>query len=116
MKSALRAALLSGLVFPSLKQIYLKRYWRGLLFIILIMLGLVILAGVAAAGALDSLNTIQAQGGTVDIDTISKLTSKHPSQKGVYYKVIFLYIICCWFFSVIDAYRLGKGKNSTRQV
>ncbi|MCX5842407.1 MAG: DUF5683 domain-containing protein, partial [Deltaproteobacteria bacterium] len=78
MKSALKAALLSGLVFPGLGQIYLKRYWRGFLFIILIMIGLVIIAGIAAAGALESLNTIQAQGGTVDINTLSNLAAKHP--------------------------------------
>jgi hypothetical protein len=116
MKSALKAALLSGLVFPGLGQIYLKRYWRGFLFIILIMIGLVIIAGIAAAGALESLNTIQAQGGTVDINTLSNLAAKHPVQKGFYYKVIFLYIICCWLFSVIDAYRLGKRKNSATQI
>ncbi|MEI8174103.1 MAG: hypothetical protein WCH07_11570 [Deltaproteobacteria bacterium] len=112
MKSALKAALLSGLVFPSLGQFYLKRYWRGLSFIILIVLGLVIIAGIAAADVLESLNTIQAQGGTVDINTISNLAVKHPVQKGFYYKVIFLYIICCWLFSVIDAYRLGKKNIS----
>jgi len=91
MKSALKAALLSGLVFPGLGQIYLKRYWRGFLFIILIMIGLVIIAGIAAAGALESLNTIQAQGGTVDINTLSNLAAKHPVQKGYYNIKSFFY-------------------------
>jgi hypothetical protein len=102
---------------PYLEKVFhRKRYWRGFLFIIMIMLGLVIIAGIAAAGALESLNTMQTQGGTVDINTISNLAAKYPVQKGYYYKVIFLYIICCWLFSVIDAYRLGKRKNSATQV
>ncbi len=41
---------------PYLEKVFhRKRYWRGFLFIILIMLRLFIIAGIAAAGALESL-------------------------------------------------------------
>lgn len=111
MKTEFKAALLSGLVFPGLGQIYLKRYLRGIIIIMLVLLGLSIVIGIATVGALESLKTIQSEGGTVDMKTISNLAASstaYSMHKGIYYGVIFLFIACCWIFAVIDAYRIGK--------
>ena len=40
MKKAIKAALLSALVFPGVGQMYLKRYVRGLIPMVLILAGL----------------------------------------------------------------------------
>ena len=50
MNTAIKAALLSALVFPGSGQIYLKRYWRGLIMMLLAGLSLVVII-VMAAGA-----------------------------------------------------------------
>ncbi|HVO65816.1 MAG TPA: DUF5683 domain-containing protein [Syntrophales bacterium] len=108
MKSPVKAALLSGVVFPGLGQIYLKRYMRGLTIIIPVILGLILIIGMAAIGALESLMKIQAEGGKADMDTILNLAATYSKTNAVYSEIIFLFIVCCWFFSVIDAYRIGK--------
>lgn len=103
MKTEVKAALLSGFVFPGLGQIYLKRYLRGLFFITLVLLGLMIVVGIATVGALESLRAVQIEGGTVDMNKISNLATTYSTQKGIYLRVIFLFIACCWIYSVIDA-------------
>ena len=111
MNIAVKAALLSGLVFPGLGQIYLKQYWRGLIMIILVMLGLIIIVGMATFSALESLKAIQMKGGTVDMNTISNLAVTYSTLNDIYYKIIFLLMACCWLFSIADAFRIGKIRN-----
>ncbi len=108
MKTATKAALLSGLVFPGIGQMYLKRFLRGLLFMIPVLLGLVLIVVMATAGALESLRAIQAQGGTIDTNTITTLAQSHAKESAGYFRAILLCIIFCWLFAVIDAYRIGS--------
>ena len=108
MKSAVKAALLSGLLFPGLGQMYLKRYTRGLSIIIVVVLGMILVIGMATVGALDSLKKIQAEGGNADMDTILNLAATSSSHYAAYSNMILLFIAFCWLFSVIDAYRIGK--------
>ena len=108
MKSPVKAALLSGLLFPGLGQIYLKRYLRGLTIIILVIMGLSLIIGMATADALQALKKIQTEGGIVDMDAILNLAATYSKPHAVYSEIIFLFIICCWLFSMIDAYRIGK--------
>jgi TM2 domain-containing membrane protein YozV len=111
MNTAVKAALLSGLVFPGLGQLYLKQYWRGLVIIMLVMLGLMIVVGMATFSTLASMNKIQIEGISNDMNTIVNLASTYSIADVIYYKVIFLFIACCWFFSLIDAYRTGKRRS-----
>jgi len=108
MKSPVKAALLSGLVFPGLGQIYLKRYVRGLAIIIPVILGLILIIGMAAVSALEGLKKIQTEGGNADMDTVLNLAVTYSGPDAVYSGIIFFFIACCWLFSVIDAYRIGK--------
>lgn len=108
MKPEIKAALLSGCVFPGFGQIYLKRYRRGLFFIILVLLGVIVVAGIAAGEALKSLKTVQLKGGEVDVNAISNIAMGSLAQTGAYVAVLLLLIACCWIYSVIDAYRIGK--------
>jgi len=97
MNNAIKAALLSGFVFPGLGQIYLKRYKRGLTIMILALLAL-----------LESLKAIESGGGIADMETISNLASIDSARSGIYLKLISLFVLCCWLFSVADAYKIGK--------
>ncbi len=115
MKSPFKAALLSGLVFPGLGQIYLKRYMRGLTIIIPVILGLMLIIAMAVIGALEGLKKIQIEGGNADMDTILNLAVTYSKPSAVHSEIIFLFIVCCWLFSVIDAYRIGKRNLPNRQ-
>ena len=108
MKTAIKAALLSGFVFPGLGQIYLKRYKRGLTILILVLLALGIIIGTLTVSALESLKAIQSGGGIADMETISNLASIDSARSGIYFRLILLFVVCCWLFSVADAYKIGK--------
>ncbi|MFH1026179.1 MAG: DUF6677 family protein, partial [Nitrospirota bacterium] len=86
MKIAVKAALLSGFVFPGVGQIYLKRYLRGLIIMIPVLLGLTIIVGTAVAGALESLKKIQIQieGGATDINTMLTLATSYSTHNDIF--------------------------------
>jgi len=113
MKTSIKAALLSALVFPGLGQMYLKRYVRGLIPMVFILTGLGVLIVQATVGALQVLDKIQIQlqGGTVDMNAVSNLAAGSSIHGDPYSSLISLGIAGCWVFSVIDAYRLGKEKD-----
>ncbi len=113
MKASIKAALLSALVFPGSGQMYLKRYVRGLIPMVLVLAGLGVLIVQATVGALQVLDKmqIQLQGGTVDMNAVSNLAAGSSTHGDPYSSLISIGIAVCWIFSVIDAYRLGKEKD-----
>lgn len=111
MKTSIKAALLSALIFPGLGEMYLKRYFRGLIPMVLVLTGLGVLIAQATAGALQILDKIQLQGGTVDMNAISNLAAASATHGDSFSSIIWLGIAGCWVFAVIDAYRLGKEKD-----
>jgi len=108
MKSAVKAALLSGFVLPGLGQIYLKRYKRGLAILIPVLLAVGLIIGTVVTGALESLKAIESKGGMADVETLSKLARVDSVHSGMSVKVMLLFVTGCWLFSVIDAYKIGK--------
>jgi TM2 domain-containing membrane protein YozV len=111
MKASIKASLLSALVFPGVGQMHLKRYIRGLIPMVLVLTGLGVLIVQATASALQVLDKIQLQGGTVDMNAVSNLAAGSSTQGGPYSSLISLGIAVCWVLSVIDAYLLGKEKD-----
>lgn len=110
MKKSSKAALLSALLFPGVGQMYLKRYLRGLLPMVLVLTGLGFLIARATLRTLEALDKIQA-GGSLDMNVASNLAATSAASGDKYSSVIVLVMSCCWLFSVIDAYRLGKEGN-----
>ena len=111
MKASSKAALLSALVFPGVGQMYLKRYLRGLIPMVLVLTGLGVLIARATFRALEVLDKIQAGGGVPDMNVASNLAATSAASSDPYSSFIVLVMFCCWLFSVIDAYMLGKYGN-----
>jgi hypothetical protein len=107
MKTAAKAALLSGLVFPGLGQLYLKRYWRGTIIMLLALTGFGFIIGTATMSALDTLEKMQSQG-AVDIGAVSDLAVSATASSSLFYNILLLLVACCWLFSTIDAYIIGR--------
>jgi TM2 domain-containing membrane protein YozV len=108
MKTAVKAALLSGLVFPGLGQIYLKRYKRGLTILIIVLLALGIIVRTVIVSAMERLKAIESGGGIADMQTISNLARIDSVHSGINLNLILLFVLCCWLFSVVDAYKIAK--------
>ena len=111
MKTSIKAALLSALVFPGLGQMHLKRYVRGLIPMVLVLTGLGVLIVQATVDALQVLDKIQIQGGTMDMNAVSNLAAGSLTHGDPYSSLVSLGIAVCWIYSVIDAYLLGKEKD-----
>jgi TM2 domain-containing membrane protein YozV len=114
MKISYKAALLSAFVFPGVGQFYLKRHWRGLMIMFPVVTGLgyiVWSATVAALGVLDDA-AVMLQGGAMNLQEISNIVGSKVSAAGPLHEAVFYLTICFWIFSVIDAYIIGKEKES----
>jgi TM2 domain-containing membrane protein YozV len=111
MSRAIKAALLSALIFPGLGQMYLKRYVRGLIPMALTLTGLGVMIVQATVRALGELEKMQIQGGLIDLNAVANRAAA-PSASGDWYAPLIVpLIVGCWLFSVIDAYGLGRGKG-----
>jgi len=109
MKLSTKAALLSGLVFPGTGQIHLKRLRRGVAIMVCALAGIGVIVWLATVRALAILDQLQSQSAHVDMDTISNLALTSSAEMSPYGNFILVFIVCCWLFAIVDAYRIGKG-------
>ena len=98
MNKAIKAALLSALLFPGLGQMYLKRYVRGLIPMVLILAGLGLWVVDATLRALRELDRIQIQGGLIDPTAIAGRAAASPAS-GEWYSPLILPVIVLFFFT-----------------
>lgn len=114
MKKSYKAALLSAFVFPGVGQLYLKTYWRGLAIILCITAGLCYIISSAVSSAMtiidDAVNKLQ--GGAANVQDISHLAGSAIVNTDPYYNALIYITACIWIFAVIDAYLIGKKRDS----
>jgi hypothetical protein len=109
MRPSLKGALLSGLIFPGLGQIVLKRYQRGAVLIAAVLISMTIIVVEAVRLALIILAQIEAEGGPIDIGTVSAAAARaSTASSSLTINGLFAVILGCWIFAIIDAYRIGK--------
>jgi len=109
MKNSTKAALLSGLIFPGTGQIHLKRFRRGIIIMIAAFSGIGIMVWMVTLRTLAVFEQIQDQLNHVDMATISnRALASSAEYSSLYSTPLLLFLVCCWFFSVIDAYMIGK--------
>ena len=106
-----KAALLSGLVFPGLGQIYLKQYLRGFAIILIMVSSLSSIIVMVTISALKTIRNLQNQG-SADIAIASSLITSAATDYALFYNISLMLIVCCWIFSIVDASRLGKRKDA----
>jgi len=109
MNKALKAALLSGLVFPGVGHFLLKRYKRGAVFIVAVSAGLLAIIIKALQKAFIILEKIELDGGAINMNAMSKAaTQATTSSDSLTYNFLLLFIILCWIIGIVDAYRIGR--------
>lgn len=109
MNSATKAALFNALLFPGWGHFYLKKYKRGMMFILPVAVGMLSICWAAVQVALKFLKANPFKKGTVDMPAIIRLAI--DSTKAIdlhYFSMILLFMLLLWIFSIIDAYQLGK--------
>jgi TM2 domain-containing membrane protein YozV len=113
MKVSYKAALLSTFVFPGVGQLYLKRYRRGLVIMVLVFTGLGYMIWSATVSALNRLDDVlvKMQVGTKNLQELSNIVGSKMLNTDPYYEAVFYFIACFWIFAIIDAYRIGKQRE-----
>ncbi len=109
MNQSVKAALLSGLVFPGTGQISLGYKKRGWLIIAVNVVFLYLIISEIMQQAYSVIAEMQKSGAVLDIEAISNTTSGLVAfSDNTFLNVILMLLIAGWVISVIDAYRLGK--------
>jgi TM2 domain-containing membrane protein YozV len=117
MRLAIKAALLSGLVFPGLGQIYLKRPVRGIAFIMVTLGSMILLVADLTRQATVALERLAAGGGAIDMTTISDAAARAATDAGSLRTNLLLGLLFgCWLLATVDAYRLGRQKERSAQT
>jgi TM2 domain-containing membrane protein YozV len=117
MRNSFKGALLSGLVFPGLGQIVLKQYRKGTCLMLVTLVGLFMFLATATRQAQAVLDKLKAVGGVPDFDTIARTAAQVTSARGsTLLSYLLLFIIFCWFFSIIDAYRIGRKMDTAKRL
>jgi TM2 domain-containing membrane protein YozV len=113
MKVSYKAALLSTFVFPGVGQLYLKRYWRGLVIMFFVLTGLGYMIWSTTVSALNRLDDamVKVQGGTTNLQELSDIVGSKMLTTDPYQDAVFYVIFCVWIFAIIDAYRIGKQRE-----
>ena len=118
MKASYKSALLSAFVFPGVGQLYLKKYWRGLVIMFLACAGLGYMIWSAAKSAINRLDDVMVtmQGDTTNLHELSDIAGSKLINTDPYNNFVFYVTACIWIFAVIDAYRAGKQKELNEAV
>lgn len=117
MNNALKGALLSGLVYPGLGHIVQKQYKRGAVLMVAVSAALLAIIIKAVQQAFLVLEKIQADGGIIDFDTISKAASRASSTSdSLIVNLLLLFLILCWVVGIVDAYRIGRKKYTADRL
>lgn len=111
MNKAIKAALLSALIFPGVGQIsagYKKRGWI-IIGVDVVLLYFIIREIMQKAHKV--IAEMQKNGSAMDIESISNATSKLSGfSDNVFLNILLIILIISWFYSIFDAYRVGNKK------
>jgi TM2 domain-containing membrane protein YozV len=99
--------VLSALVLPGLGHIYLKRYLRGLVIMLVLAAGAALLLSVAIRDAFALAARIQFQAEIVDVETVLAMALDTYAANAPVYRGCIVYIATVWLFSLLDTWRIG---------
>ena len=108
MTRSIKAALLSGLIFPGIGHMVLKQYLRGSILILFTLIALSVIVTVAVRRALSIVDSINGGEIPVESGTITELVSNSiSSADNLIVNISLIVVGAFWVVGIIDAYRLG---------
>ena len=109
MRKSIKAALLSGLVFPGVGHFSLNRYQRGLVFFAPTFFALIMLIRYSLNKAYTIADQISVGAIPLDTAVITNLISSPPeAAEMLRLQMATWIIILCWVISIVDSFRLGR--------
>lgn len=114
MSKDVKAALLSGLVFPGLGHFYLKHQARGALLAVAAAAALYVLLSNIMARAEQIAAQIQRGEIAPDIATISQAVSSQAGGDDTLLSIAAIALPVVWLLGIIDAFRAGRSLDRDR--
>ena len=112
MRQAIKAALISGLVFPGLGQIIIGEKKRGWIIAGITLASFIVMINQAIQRASELVDKLMANNQMPDIEAISKLSEQATQfSDNTFLNSLLVIIFICWIFGTIDAYRAGDKKD-----
>ena len=108
MKKSTKAALLSGLVFPGLGLLYLKRWVSGSLVAGVALYAVYTIASVVIRIALEVAQKIESGMVSTDIDTVTYTVAQELSGSEQATDLASLAIGICWVVGIVGSYWYGR--------
>jgi len=109
MSNALKGALWSGLIWPGLGQVVLKRYKRGAAIMLMAGVSLTVILIKVAQLTLAILDKIESQDGMIDMGAISDAAAQVSAvSSNLGFHLLSWVILACWIIGIVDAYRIGR--------
>jgi hypothetical protein len=116
MKRSTKAALLSGLVFPGLGHMYLKRYIHGIILSVGAASAIYFIVSAVVATALEITEKIESGGIPLDMRAITDLVSQQTSAAEQPTNLAMIALVVCWVIGVADSYRQGRAYEKGEKV
>ena len=112
MSNAVKAVLLSGLVFPGLGQLVLKYYKRGIALTLATFICFYVLIENAMQQAFAIVGKMDLSSGMVDEKAITAAVSEAGrASDTVAIKLAVWVLLILWVIGIVDAYVVGKRKD-----
>lgn len=117
MSNGLKGVLFSALIFPGAGQILLARYVRGAVFFGLAFVsGILCVTGVVRQ-AVVALDGFAAKGEVITTPMIMGILADLSTYtSSLFLKVAILTFFCCWLYSVVDAWWIGREMDAKQAV
>ncbi|MCG6862798.1 MAG: hypothetical protein LJE70_16200 [Chromatiaceae bacterium] len=112
MRRSIKAALLSGLVFPGAGHLYLRQYVRGVLFAAAAGALFYFVVSVAMNTAFDVAEKIQSGRVPLNVESISTLVSQRSGGSEGSTNIATLAFIALWLLGIADSYRQGRAQDN----
>jgi len=111
MKRSIKAALLSGLVFPGVGHIYLKRYATGIALVAISCIATYYLIANAVQIAFAITDRLTAGDMPLDTDSIDNLVTTQSQQVATSSSIATYVVFAAWLIGIVDSYRIGVAQE-----
>jgi len=108
-KKSTKAALLSGLVFPGIGHMYLKRYVPGTILCAGSLSAIYYIVSVVMTTAFEVVNKVQNNNVSLDIGAITELVSQQLAKVEQPTNMAMIALVIFWIIGIVDSYRQGRA-------
>ncbi|MDF1577122.1 MAG: hypothetical protein RQ753_04955 [Desulfurivibrionaceae bacterium] len=116
MRKSVKAALLSGLVFPGFGHFYLKRFITGALLLLTTLASLYLIITVVVERAMEIAARIVTGEVSPDVAVISEMLAKQAeSPEARIANLASIVLLAVWLIGIFDSYRVGRNLRKSEE-